>query len=340
MAVSHQTVSAVVTAGDTRASKAIYGQSKVYLPVAGRPMVVGLVIALQDVPEVAEVWVVGDRSRLTGAFDDPVLRAEIRKPLHLVEQGRDLLENAWETYRKVLSQDLETGRDPVGDEMDLHILFLSADMPFATPEELSVFVRSGLARQDCDYTLGLVPEHSLADFLPPVPGQPGIEVAFFNIREGRLRQSNLHLARPARIGNLYRIEEIYELRHQRKFLNMVLLALKLFFSEVGGPRIFLYYMMMHAAGLADRWRLRWLADRLRGAVTLERIERMISSMLDTRFRFLVTEAGGCAVDVDTEQEYDVVCERYEELWAAQRERAEKLYGRSSVGPRNMPPTED
>ena len=37
---------------------------------------------------------------------------------------------------------------------------------------------------------------------------------------------------------------------------MLLLALKLFFSHAGGPRIFFFYMIMHAAGLADRWRLR------------------------------------------------------------------------------------
>lgn len=339
MADSPKAVSAVVAAGDARASKAIYGQSKVYLPVAGRPMVVRLVVALQDVPEVSQVWVVGDRARLREVFDEPELQAQISKPLHLVEQGRNLLENAWETYRKILSQDPEAGRDPVGEELDREVLFLSADMPFATPQELSVFVQRSLAADDVDYTLGLVPEESLAEFKPRAPGEPGIEVAFFNIREGRLRQSNLHMARPARIGNLYRIEEMYELRHQKKFANMAVLAAKVFFSQAGGPHIFFYYLMMHMAGLADRWGFRRLADRLRGAVTIERIERIISKILGTRFRFIVTEAGGCAVDVDTEQEYDVVCERYEDLWAGQSARAESLYGPPG-GPASPPaPTE-
>jgi len=331
MADSHETLSAVITAGDAVASKAVYGQSKAFLEVAGRPMVVRLVLTLQSVPEVSDVWVVGNLSRLKEAFNRPDVQAELKKPLRLVEQGRNLLENAWETYRKILNQDTEVGRDPVAEEMDLPIFFLSADLPFATPEELSVFARRSLLLPECDYSLGLVTEESMSGFAPREREEPGIEVAFFNIREGRLRQSNLHFARPARIGNLYRIEEMYEFRHQKKFFNMASLALKLFFSKVGGPRIFFFYLFMHAAGLADRWRLRRLADFLRRAVSLARIEQTISGILDTRFRFLVTEAGGCGVDVDTEQEYDVVSARFDELWAAQKARAENLYGPATLG---------
>ena len=36
--------------------------------------------------------------------------------------------------------------------------------------------------------------------------------------------------------------------------------------------------------------------------------------------------GGAAIDVDTEAEYDAVCERYEEWRALQGERARQFYG--------------
>lgn len=339
MADKGDTLSAVITAGDATASKAIQGESKAFLTVAGQPMVVGLVLTLQSVPEVSDVWVVGNRSRLREVFDQPDVQAAIHKPLHLVEQGRNLLENAWETYRKTLAQDPEKGRDPVGEEIDVPIFFLSTDLPFATPQELSAFARESLALPDCDYALGLVPEEAMLGFAPKAPGEPGIEVAFFNIREGRLRQSNLHFARPARIGNLYRIEEMYELRHQKKFINMAGLALKIMFSKAGGPRIFFFYLLMHFGGWADRWGFRRLADFLRRGVSIKRVEKAISGILDTRFRFLVTEAGGCGLDIDTDEEYEVVGERYDELWAAQRARAEKLYGPPAIeGPDATPPT--
>lgn len=319
-------IPAIVTAGDGRAAKAVYGENKVFLPVAGRPMLARLVITLQAVPEVSEVWVVGNVERLEALFDDPSVRAEIEKPLFIVAQGRNLLENAWDTFRCTLSRDPQQPRDPVGDEVDRFVLYLSGDMPFATAQEISAFTRQGLALPDCDYALGLVTEDSIEDFLPTAPGEPGIEVAFFNLREGRLRQSNLHLARPARLGNRFRIEDMYEHRHQKQFGNMVVLAWKLFFSRAAGPWIVLLYMVMHTAGLADRWHLRVLADAMRRLVTIERNERVVSRVLDTRFRFVVTEGGGCAVDVDTDEEYDAVQAKFDEWTRAQQARVEAIYG--------------
>ena len=54
---------------------------------------------------------------------------------------------------------------------------------------------------DCDYALGLTGEEAMEDFYPVSPGEPGIHMAYFVTREGRLRQNNLHLVRPARLGN-------------------------------------------------------------------------------------------------------------------------------------------
>ena len=323
---SRVSIPAIVTAGDGRAAKAVYGENKVFLPVAGIPMVARVVVTLQAVPEVCEVWLVGNRVRLEALFDDANLKQQIVKPLYIVQQGRNLLENCWETYRRVVAHDPDRGRDPVGDEIDRHVLYLSGDLPFATPQEISAFIRQSLALPDCDYALGLVPEASLEAFRPSTPGAPGIEVAFFNLREGRLRQNNLHLARPARLGNRFRIEDMYEHRHQKQFWNMIVLAGKLFFSRAGGPWIVSLYLVMHFAGMVDRIGLRRLADRLRQFVTIERNEQVVSRVLDTRFRFVVTDAGGSAIDVDTDQEYDAVEQRFEEWMRTQRERAEALYG--------------
>jgi len=318
-------IPAIVAAGDARAAKAIYGESKVFLEVAGRPMVAHVVAVLQRVPEIDEVWVVGNRERLRPVLEEPSLQAELTKPLFVVEQLRNLLENSWETYRRILSRDTEEGRDPVGDELDQPVLCLSGDLPFATPQEISVFIERSTA-SGCDYAVGLVPEDSLEAFKPTASGEPGIEVAYFNLREGRLRQSNLHWAKPARIGNRYRIEDMYEHRHQREFWNMATLAWKLFWSRSAGPMIVYFYAVMHLAGAVDRWGLRRVADWLRQYVTLPLSERAVGGVLGTDFRFLVTEAGGCAIDVDTEEEYDAACERFDEWKKAQQARAEAIYG--------------
>jgi hypothetical protein len=170
-----------------------------------------------------------------------------------------------------------------------------------------------------------VTEESMRDFYPPSPGEPGIRMAYFNLREGRFRQSNLHLIRPARIRNRHYIDEMYEHRHQREFGQILALAWRLLRSERGGFVVLMYYLLMHLAGMADRRGLGWAADLLRRFIPMPRIERGCSGLLGGSFRFVVTEAGGCAVDVDTEEDFDAAKLCFDAWWKAQRERAARIY---------------
>jgi CTP:molybdopterin cytidylyltransferase MocA len=318
-------VPAIVTAGDSRAAKAVYGQSKVYLELDGLALVAHVVRTLQQCPEVDAVWVVGNTERLEAALGSERLQASLSKPLYIVPQQRDLISNAWETYRRVLSGNVLEGRDPRPDELDTEVLFLSGDIPLATPQEISSFVEQSQA-MDVDYALGLCPAEALDTFRPSHPGETGITVAYFNLRDGRYRQNNLHYARPGRIGRLDRIEEMYELRHQRRFWNMFVLAVRLLASRLGGAKIAALYSMMHLAGVADRHGYTRLARWLARPVTLEINRATISRILDTRFAFAITESGGCGLDIDTEAEYDAVRERYAEWSEALRQRSVALYG--------------
>ncbi len=319
-------VPAVVTAGDSRAAKAVYGKSKVYLEIDGLALVAHVVRTLQDCDEIDAVWVVGDPGRLEEALGRPALRETLRKPLYVVEQQRDLISNCWETYRRILSGDPTRGRDPESEaDRDQEVLFLSGDLPLATPQEIATMVRRAQACE-VDYVLGLCPAESLEVFRPSAPGEPGITVAYFNSRDGRFRQNNLHYARPGRIGRRERIEEMYEMRHQRRFWNMFTLTVRLLLSRVGGLKIAVLFGCMHLAGLADRSGRPRLARLLARFVTLEVNRATIAKILDTRFAFAVTESVGCALDVDTEEEYDAIRARYAEWIAAQRERSEKLHG--------------
>lgn len=319
-------VPAVVAAGDRRAARAIHGESKPYLALADRPLVAHVVEVLQAVPEVGEVWVVGDAERLERVFADPAEQKVLRKPLHVVPQFRNLYENAWETYRRLLPGAGPEGRDPAGPaDEQLPVLYLSADLPFATPQEVSAFVRQSLAT-DCDYALGLSTEESMADFYPETPGGPGIRMAYFNLREGRFRQNNLHLVRPALLGNRHYVEEMYEHRYQKQFGQMLALGWRLLRIEEGGPSVLYYFALMHLAGIADRRGWRRLADWLRDRIPLARVEKGVSGLLRTRFRFVVTEGGGCAVDLDNEADYDAAAACYARWLARQRARVERIYG--------------
>jgi GTP:adenosylcobinamide-phosphate guanylyltransferase len=318
-------VPAVIAAGDGRASKAICGQSKVYLEIGGRALVTQVLTILQRVPEISEIWVVGNAERLEETFAEPSLRAELRVPVTIVPQFRNLYENCWQTYRRLLPGAGSEGRDPTLEDAERPVLFLSADLPFATPQEISDFIQRGTALE-CDYAVGLVTEDSMRSFYGSEPGAPGIEMACFNLREGRFRQSNLHLVKPARMGNRHYIEEMYEHRYQKQIGNIISLAWRIFRAERGGLRILGYYVMLHAASVADRRGWVRLADLLRRGIRVSRIEESLGGLLRTDFRFVTTEVGGSAIDIDNEEHYEIARLRYEEWRREQEERAERLHG--------------
>jgi hypothetical protein len=322
-------VPAVVAAGEGRASRAIEGASKAYLEIGGRPLVTHVVASLQRVPEVSEVWVIGNAERLEAVFGREEIRSELTKPLHVIGQFRNLYENAWQGYRRLLPGAGPEGRDPGEDDRDVQVLYVSGDLAFATPQEISQFIRRSQAR-GCDYALGLVTEEALKAFYPTPEGGDGIRMAYFNLREGRFRQSNLHLVRPARIINRTYIEEIYENRYQKEFGSVVALAWRIL--RAGGFRVLAYYGLMHLAGITDRVGLRRLADWIRRWIPIARVEAAVSMMLQTSFRFVRTDLGGAAVDIDNAHDYEVARRRYEEWTKAQAERAESL-----VGPLPLPP---
>lgn len=320
-------IPAVVAAGDRGAAKAICGESKPFLEIGGRPLIAHVVAVLQDVPEVDEVWVIGDSARLAGVFGRSDLQAGLSKPLHVVEQFANLYENCWQGYRRVLPGAGAEGRDPADPrDLDTRVLYVSGDLPFATPEEISDFVRKAQAL-GCDYAVGLVSEASMRGFLPQ-PAAPGVEMASFNLREGRYRQSNLHLVKPGRLGNRHYIQEMYEHRHQKELWQILALAWTLLTSERGGLTVIWYYALMHLAGVADRRGWRGLADALRRMIPIARIERGCSELLKTELRFVVTEVGGCALDIDNEHDYAVARERFAAWRGAQAARARELAPRS------------
>jgi len=87
-----------------------------------------------------------------------------------------------------------------------------------------------------------------------------------------------------------------------------------------------YYSLMHLGGIANR--LGWLriADRIRAWVPSRRIEIGCSGLLGAPFCFVFTEAGGCAVDIDNEQECDTARRCFEAWSAAQQKRVREIYG--------------
>jgi hypothetical protein len=128
------------------------------------------------------------------------------------------------------------------------------------------------------------------------------------------------------MGNRHYIEEMYEHRYQKQVGNIISLAWRILRAERGGLRILGYYVMLHAAGVADRRGWARLADLLRRRIRTSRIEKAVGGLLRTDFRFVTTEVGGSAIDIDNEEHYEIARQRYEDWRREQEQRAERLHG--------------
>ncbi len=182
-------VQAVLLAGDRGASKAVRGRSKAFLELGAKPMLVHVLEALVHTQEVSEIYVVGNEQRIERAIAEHgclLLAASRGCPVHVVPQRNSLYENIWHTFLRTLPS---PNPDP-----DHPILVVPTDIPLVVPEEISRFIRDAEAAR-VDYALGLTPEVALQPYRPS-DGQPGIDMACFQLAEGRFRQNNLHYVRP------------------------------------------------------------------------------------------------------------------------------------------------
>lgn len=306
-------IQAILVAGDRGASRAVRGRSKAFVEVAGKPMVVHVLEALLHTPEVSEVYAVGNAARLERSFAEwgcLGLAAAAGRPVHVVPQRETLYANVWYTF-------LRTLRPGARPDTNHAVLVVPSDIPLVVPEEISTFVARAEASGG-DYVVGLSPEAALAPFAPR-DGAPGVEVAYFNLREGRFRQNNLHFVRALRFGNRHYVEDMYENRYQKELASQVTLALRVIRKEWRNLWVLRVYFLIHLAGVLHRRGWTGLADRVRAWLPLATVERASSALLRTRFKAVTTELGGAAIDVDNEADLEVV-EKMLERWKAMQAR--------------------
>jgi len=293
-------VPAILLAGDRAHSRAVGGESKAFVCVSGRTMVEYVLDALLHTRGVGDIYVIGDALRLqaqlrgSGMLEQAAARG---RAVHVLPQRRTLYENVWHGFLATLPPS-EVGADAAHSHSERAVLVVPADIPMVIPEEIEAFLASALA-QPADYVLGLTPDFALHPFAPK-HGQPGIEMACFNLSEGRFRQNNLHLVRPLRMENRLYIQDMYESRYQKELGSMVRLAFRVLIRELRNAWVLIPYLLLHIGGLLDRRGHVELARFVRSGVSLRIVERCASALLRTRFVTVTTGLGGAALDVDND----------------------------------------
>lgn len=303
----YATMDCIVLAGNRENYRPVADEdNKAFLQVAGRSILDIILEELAAVDRVARVLVVGPKQRLEVAVP-PARVAAYPKPLLFFQQGGNVVEN-------ILGTVAASRLDAAADRL---VMVLPSDIPLITREELDQFIdRCDMSRYD--YVGGVTAAEVLARFAPDAE-QPGVSMATFRLNSGNFRVSNLHMVRPAAVKRADYIRQTYAVRYQKRWANMAKMWLVLLGLLFRAPTAPFYYMAAQGARHCELWGYRRTAAFLSGFVTLARAERYISSILGTRFKVVVTDFGGAAVDVDNEADYHTISRRFDEWRAMQRQ---------------------
>jgi CTP:molybdopterin cytidylyltransferase MocA len=306
----------IVAAGDRRASKAVLGQSKVFLPVAGAPVVHHVLAAVEQARATGRIFVVGDRARIEDSLAAAATPVRGLRPLVVVEQGETLYANVWAGLRAALGPDAPASpgsEDLVPAARDKTVLLVTGDAPVLVAAEIDEMAEGAdLGRHD--YFLGITSEATLRAYYP-TRERPGIHMTYWDTRDLGWRQANLHLFRPFRIGNRGYVERLYEMRYQRDWLNMARLCAWLWRTGHLSRDTLAAFASLQLARVARRRELlrhRWVRPLL---LELRHMEHVVSALMRTRFTTVETHYGGGALDIDDAEAYEAIRVNFD-VWRA------------------------
>lgn len=313
---------ALVLAGDRKASRNVKGENRAFLNLLGRPVVQHVVSALLNARSVRDIYVIGPRDRLQYALSSvdasSVKGQGLGKRVHILEQYESLFENVRNGFLATIPEYSAGARleDLSMSSREKCILIVSVDIPLLTPWEIDEFI-SKTDPERYDYELGLT-EESVLSYYYPSPERRGIHHAYFHLREGSFRQNNMHFGCFFKVANTVYIEKMYEFRHQKEFLDILRLAYTILRSQERIGRTLRYFCLFQAARISERLGLGWAVRSLRKNLPIANVERIIGSLLGTRFRAVCTSYGGAALDIDSYSEFISISENYEAWMEHQR----------------------
>lgn len=328
MSISHRQFDVIITAGDRGASRPVLQKNKVFLPINGIPVINYVLSAVERARCTKRIFLVGDTALLTEALAVPNNPFRGQRPIILIEQGNTLYDNVWNGFLHTLP-DYTPGMDWTPyctTEADNAVLIMSGDIPLATPVEIDEFVDScDLTRYD--YFLGLTTESDLRAYYPQ-DDRSGIKMAYFTLRDMPVRQNNLHLAKPFRLGNRHHIQSAYDARYQKEWRNILKSCWYIAAARGVSFRVLWTFICLHAARTVTR--LGWSSTALFRPFFLDlpMLASVASQLLRTRLNLVLTHYGGCTLDVDNEEHYQAICANFSGWLAHQDQLAQELKQRT------------
>jgi len=302
---------AIVLAGtDRNTSRLIASRNKAFLDMGGRTLIRITVEALLKAQTVDRVFVVGPVADLDRELGDLAPR------VRTVPEVGQMLRNAWAGVQA--AQGLRSAAGEEHGATDNPVLVLSSDMPLISANAVDDFVarcaREDRRRPEGHHALlvGTVEEASVTPYYPR-DGQPGIIRPFGDLRSGRLRLANIYVARPEELGHQELLETGFSYRKLKDWRNVMPLTWS-FVSRPGGWKLAWQVVRLQATLMTAKRKGR-LYRWLRRGNTQEALETHASSLLQGSIRLVVSPFGGLSIDVDDQEDYLIIGNRFAE-WSS------------------------
>jgi GTP:adenosylcobinamide-phosphate guanylyltransferase len=302
-------IDAIVLAGThTNPRRLVGGINKAFLTMADRPLVRHVVDALVEAGTIAEIFVVGPVDSLGPALQGTP--SEVR----MVQQKGKMLANGWAAIYASESRHFNEEQAAVHDRP---LLIISCDLPLISSRAIDDFVcqcaaEDRAASEPFAMQVGVVDEPGVAPFHPSA-GQQGIERPFVETDFGRLRLANIYVARPRRLAHQEFLQTGFSYRKAKDWRNVLHLVFSLFRQHGGWAAAWMTVRLQ-----LTLWSRKFsprLYRRLRKGNSRARIERCTGTVLGGSIRIVTSPFGGLSLDVDDEEDYRILQERYED-WMA------------------------
>ncbi|MBI5207222.1 MAG: hypothetical protein HY934_05460 [Candidatus Firestonebacteria bacterium] len=309
----------IILAGDHKKNIKLYSDNKGFLIVENIPIIIHILNSLINVKEISNIIIVGPKERLDNTLNKHRHKLnKTDKSIITVEQKDNILQNAWEGFFQSIPEyaNNSLSMEQIKNKyMDKPVLFLSVDVPMVMPEEISYFI----AKCDLnkyDYFTGITPREVMSLYYP-TETQPGIIMAYLHFKENLYRVSNIHLVKPFRIKDIEYINLMYDIRYQKKIINVLLFIINIL-DAPNTLELCIYYINMQMALFLSHIKLKSARDFFRKFVILNNVEKAISLLIGAEFKAIEIPFGGLALDIDNEKDFNTLVFMFKQWKEKQR----------------------
>jgi molybdopterin-guanine dinucleotide biosynthesis protein A len=300
---------AIVLAGtDSNPKRMIQGRNKAFLELGGQILVRRVTEALVDAASIGQVFVVGPADLLGESLSG------LPSSVVIVEQVGQMLANSWQAIHAAEARFF--ARHGTHDP-EKPLLFISCDLPLISAGAVDDFV-SRCAREEqvsgLSYSMhaGVAEETSLRLYYPE-GGREGIVRPCVHLSNGRVRLANIYVGRPRKLSHQEFLQTGFSYRKAKDWRNVMSLVWS-FFRQAGGWKAAWLTLRLQATLMASR-RSGSLYQWLRRGNTPERVEQATGTVLGGSIRMVTTPYGGLSLDVDDEEDFRILNQRFNDWFA-------------------------